>query len=136
MTDGPRDVSENMEVSIPECMMKKRFCSLKGSGRTPDNMNEWHTFAVSTGDTVKGGKFSNTWKQLLPYTWACLTKCCDKGTQPFYSSVTIGRICRIQFIAFSQCREIRCNIQLPTQVNPSTSSMKSIELEREFWRST
>ena len=131
MADGPSHVSENMEVSIPESMMKKCLSSLKGSRGTPDNMNYGDMFAVRTRDTIDSGKLSDTWIQLPRYIWAYLTKCCDKSTQPFHSSVTVGRICSIQFITFGQSRGNRSNVQLPTQVKPSTSSMKSIKLEKE-----
>src|SRR5215471_6274702 len=126
MTNGSRHISENMEISIPESMVQKRFRSLKRSGRAPNNMNYRDIFAVSTCDAVDSGKLSNPWKQLLPCTRVRLTKCCDKGTQPFHSSITISRICSIQFIAFNQRQIDRCHIQLPIQVNPSTSSIKSI----------
>ena len=132
MTYGARHVFENMEVSIAKSMMEECFRPLKGRGRTPDNVNYGDIFAVSSSYAVESGKLSDTWKQLYRWIWGRLTKCCYKSTQPLHSSVTISRICGIQFITFRQCLISWFNVQLPTQANPSTSSMKSNGLEKEL----
>jgi hypothetical protein len=103
MTDGAGHVFEDMEVSISESMMEKGFRSLQRRGRAANNVNNRDVFTVGTRDSIDCGKLSDAWiAQLERFQFQrTLTKCCDKSTQPFHSSITISGIRSIEFIAFN-----------------------------------
>jgi hypothetical protein len=81
-------------------VVEESFSTLKCGGRTADDMNDWHTFRVGPSNTIDGREFSDTCKLDRNIYADCGTEGGYKSTQSFDSGVAIGRIGRIELVAY------------------------------------
>ena len=52
-------VTEDMKVSVSKRMMEESFSSLKGRGRTANNVNDWNVFRKTAGNSIESRELSD-----------------------------------------------------------------------------